>query len=379
MQSTNNSARYVVLDSYRFLAASGVVLFHYNIDFQLGLATRFTIVANLSCMVDFFFMLSGFVMVQGYRSRLGSAREYGEFLRARWARIYPLHVLILACYLLLIAIAHLLHVQPNHPEILALSGLPANLLLVQAWGFLDHPSFNVPSWSISAEWFVYLLAPAVFAIVRRVSLSFSMLCTLLMVIAMIAVHNALGGQDWMDLTYQFGMLRALPSFFAGAATAEAICNGQLRGKPSWWTVHALAASALVVLSLDVRRELVLPVFCSLIVFAALADAGKVPSVMKNRVLLVLGESSYALYMSHVLVSVPLLVAARRLHLIETPWTFAFAFASFGITIVLSLLSYRYFERPMRSWITRVAKTPSANPSRDSVSTTSSSSTIRGGD
>ncbi|MBG0812587.1 acyltransferase [Methylosinus sp. H3A] len=312
----------------------------------MGLATWFPLVTNLSCMVDFFFMLSGFVIVHGYRSRFGSAREYGEFLLARWARVYPLHVLILACYLVLIAIAHLLHVQPNHPEILALSGLPVNLLLVQAWGFLDHPSFNVPSWSISAEWFVYLLAPAVFAIVRRVSLAFSMLCTLLMVAAMIAVHNALGAQDWMDLTYQFGMLRALPSFFAGAAIAEAICNGQLRGKPSWWTVHALAASALVVLSLDVRRELVLPVFCSLIAFAALADARGVPSVMKSQVLLVLGESSYALYMSHVLVSVPFWWRAASAS-DRDPWTFAFAFASFWITIVLSLLSYRYFERPMR--------------------------------
>lgn len=376
MQSTNNSARYVVLDSYRFIAASGVVLFHYNIDFQLGLATRFPLVANLNRMVDFFFMLSGFVIVQGYRRRLGSAREYGEFLRARWARIYPLHLLVLGFYLLLIAIAHFLRFQPNHPEILALSGLPANLLLVQAWGFLDHPSFNVPSWSISAEWFVYLMAPAVFAIVRRVSLAFSMLGALLMVAIMIVAHNALGAEDWMDLTYQFGMLRAIPSFFAGAAIAEAICKGQLHGQPSWWTVHLLAASALVVLSLDVRRELVLPIFCSLIVFAALADAGGVPSVMKSRALLVLGESSYALYMLHVLVSVPLLIAARRLHLIETPWTFAFAFASFGIAIVLSLLSYRYFERPIRSWIMRAAKTSLASPSRESVSTTTSSHTTR---
>ncbi|MBY6241150.1 acyltransferase [Methylosinus sp. Sm6] len=376
MQSTK-SVRYLVLDSYRFLAASGVVLFHYDIDFQLGLATRFPVVANLSCMVDFFFILSGFVIVQGYRSRLGSAREYGEFLRARWARIYPLHVLTLACYLLLVAIAHVLRFQPNHPEILALSGLPANLLLVQAWGLLDHPSFNVPSWSISAEWFVYLLAPAVFAIVRHVSLAFSLLCALLMATVMIAAQNALGVQDWMELTYRFGMLRALPSFFAGAAIAEAMCNGQLRGKPSWWTVHALAASALVVLSLDVRRELLLPVFCSLIALAALADAGGAPTLMKSRVLLALGASSYALYMSHVLVSVPLLIVARRLHLIETPWTFAFAFASFGITIVLSLLSYRYFERPMRSWMMRVGKSTSPSPRRDSGSAAiSSSETVR---
>lgn len=356
---SSKSPRYAALDSYRFLAASGVVLYHYNTDFQLGLATRLPLVTNLSCMVDFFFILSGFVIAQGYRTRLASVREYGIFLRARLARIYPLHALILACYIVLIAVAYVLHVKPNHPEILAISGLPADLLLVQAWGVLDHLSFNVPSWSISAEWFVYLLAPVVFAIVRRVSLAFSVLCALLLIAIMIMVRNALGMQDWMESTYQFGMLRALPGFFVGAAISEAMCKGQLRCKPSWWTAHALAISALVVLSLDIPRELVLPIFGLLIIFAALADAGGAPSLLKHRLLLALGESSYALYMLHVLVSVPFLIAVRRLHLIETRWTFAFALASFGVSIVLSLLSYRTFERPMRAWITNAAAKPAA--------------------
>ncbi len=351
------SPRYVALDSYRFFAASGVVLYHYDMDFQLGLATRVPFVGNLGFLVDFFFILSGFVIAQGYRNRMRSVREYGEFLWARLARLYPLHALTLACYLALIAVAHVLRFQPNHPEILVMSGLPANLILVQAWGVLNHPSFNVPSWSISAEWFVYLLAPVAFAIVRRANLATSLLLVVLLIAVMALVRDALGAQEWMRASYQFGMLRAVPSFLAGAAIAEAMANGQFCGKPSWWIAHALALGALVVLSVDVPHELVLPVFELLIVFAALADAGGSPSVLKSRVLLKLGESSYALYMTHVLVSLPFLIAARRLHLIETSWTFAFALTSFCISVGLSLLSYRYFEQPMRAWMTRAKSKP----------------------
>lgn len=347
----SGSSRYPALDSYRFLAASGVVLYHYDADFLLGFSARLRTVGNLSCMVDFFFVLSGFVIMQGYRDRLGSPGAYGSFLRARLARIYPLHLVILAAYVLLAVAAHLLNVRPNHPEILAPSGLPANLLLVQAWGFLDHPSFNVPAWSISAEWFVYLLAPLVFMIVRHAGFLSSMVLASVLVAVMIVVRHALGAQDWLDSTYHFGMLRALPSFLAGAAIAEAMRRGHLRGRPSWWMAHALAVGALAVLGLDVPRELVLPVFAALIICTALADAGGAPTMMKHPILLALGEASYALYMLHVLVSIPLLAVMRSLHLIDTPWRFAFAAAAYAISIALSLLSYRYFERPVRNWLT----------------------------
>ena len=350
--SLSKPPRYVALDSYRFLAASGVVLYHYNADFRLGLEGGSRLVENLGCMVDFFFVLSGFVITQGYRDRLGSLREYGTFLRARLARIYPLHALILAAYLLLAALAGLLRVQPNHPEILAMSGLPANLALVQAWGVLDHPSFNVPSWSISAEWFVYLLAPAILLIARRAGLGLSLSLACLSIVAMIAVRRSLGAQDWMDSTYQFGMLRAVPSFLAGAAIAEAMRSGRLRGRPSWWLVHGLAAAVLVVLSLDVPRELVLPLFCLLVASVALADLGGEASMLKSRILARLGDSSYALYMCHVLVSVPFLLAARHLQLLAPPWSFAFAAASYGTAIALSLLSYSFFELPVRRWLTK---------------------------
>ena len=350
--------RYAALDSWRFLAASGVVLFHYNMDFHLGLSNVLPVVQNLSSMVDFFFILSGFVIMQGYRSRLDSMAGYRSFLVARLARIYPLHLLTLLAFLALAGVAFALHIKANHPENLALSGLPATLLLIQAWGVLDHDTFNSLSWSISAEWFVYLLAPLIFAIVRRVSLSCAVLAALLLIAFMIAVRSALGAQDWMHSTWQFGMLRALPSFFAGAALAEAVCTGGLKGKPSWWSVHAIALCALAILSLDTPREFSLPVLGLLIVHTALADAGGAPTMLKSPALLALGEASYALYMIHMLVSLPLLALARATHLIDTPWAYAFALFGFALSVALSLASYRYFEKPARDWIMRKAKSAS---------------------
>ena len=149
--------RYSALDSYRFAAALCIVVYHYNIDFRLGLERLSPAVPQLGAMVDFFFLLSGFVIGVSYLDSMRGVKDYAAFLRARLARIYPLHLLTALASLALLPVSAIFRLPVNHPEILGLSGLPANLALIHAWGVLDHPSFNVPSWSISAEWFVYTL------------------------------------------------------------------------------------------------------------------------------------------------------------------------------------------------------------------------------
>jgi peptidoglycan/LPS O-acetylase OafA/YrhL len=85
--------------------------------------------------------------------------RYGDFLWNRLARVYPLHLATLAGVGLMAARRgprrH--RRRPEHP---GLERLPANLLLVHAWGFAPVSGWNHASWSISAEWFAYLTFPA---------------------------------------------------------------------------------------------------------------------------------------------------------------------------------------------------------------------------
>jgi peptidoglycan/LPS O-acetylase OafA/YrhL len=108
--------------------------------------------------VSFFFVLSGFILTYSYADvfREGvSLSSYKRFIWDRITKIYPVHLLTL---LMVLPIAIL---SPHLP--LDWRVVPLHLLLLQcllpssvleAWKYL-----NVPSWSISCEWFFYLLAP----------------------------------------------------------------------------------------------------------------------------------------------------------------------------------------------------------------------------
>ena len=84
-----------------------------------------------------------------------------EFIRRRFARLYPLHLATLGFYVMVGAAASIGLLSVVRDSKYAFNELPANLLLVHAWGFSSQLSFNYVSWSISAEWFVYLLFPLI--------------------------------------------------------------------------------------------------------------------------------------------------------------------------------------------------------------------------
>ena len=110
--------------------------------------------------VSFFFVLSGFILTYNYADvfRDGiSAASYKRFIWDRLTKIYPVHFLAL---LLALPIATL------SPQLrLDWRAVPLHLLLLQCFWPSSTPAFssylNVPSWSISCEWFFYLLGPVV--------------------------------------------------------------------------------------------------------------------------------------------------------------------------------------------------------------------------
>src|SRR6185312_4430329 len=100
--------------------------------------------------VDLFFLLSGFILMHVHQREFADGVRWENvksFLRARFARTYPVHLAVL------LVLVPLYSARPN-----AGLGFVHSLLLTQGvW--LDAPTWNVPAWSISAEWHAYLLFP----------------------------------------------------------------------------------------------------------------------------------------------------------------------------------------------------------------------------
>ncbi|MHB9093712.1 MAG: acyltransferase family protein [Eubacteriales bacterium] len=153
------SPRIIELDALRGVAAIGVVLWHYSGHFNSKpLAAVFgPFYANGLYLVDFFFVLSGFVLSKAY---FRDSRRYRlmENIVRRSARIYPLHLFTLG----LVFIGQLILVGfLRKPSFIYRYNdfyhFILNLALTQSLGIQKGFSFNGPSWSVSTEFYVSIL------------------------------------------------------------------------------------------------------------------------------------------------------------------------------------------------------------------------------
>ena len=89
---------FVTLESLRGIAALIVVVYH---AVWLNPVTQSRFFSNGALMVDFFFVLSGFVICHSYGDRLLNLRDFGRFLWLRLGRLYPLHFALLMVFVLI--------------------------------------------------------------------------------------------------------------------------------------------------------------------------------------------------------------------------------------------------------------------------------------
>lgn len=155
--------RFAALDSWRGVAALAVALGHIKGPSPL-LANPLH--DNLVRGVDFFFVLSGFVIACSYGDRLARGFPVLRFMVLRWGRIWPLHAVMVLSYVALECL--LLAFGPfGGPDGRApftaerdLAALPVSFLLLQEWVWPGRDLWNTQSWSVSVELALYALAAA---------------------------------------------------------------------------------------------------------------------------------------------------------------------------------------------------------------------------
>jgi peptidoglycan/LPS O-acetylase OafA/YrhL len=347
--------RYVVLDAFRLIAALGIVLHHCAIYADvMGWQAQVTAFDSFRLCVDFFFALSGFVLMHVHGSTVTTGGDYLRFLQKRLARIYPLHALMVIVFVLLaIAVADTPMATRIAPVLDPAAALP-NLMLLHAFGVTQTLSLDFPSWSISAEWFLYLLFPTLVALVLRIGPPRVIVAAAMFALALALARDALGLRDWTRATFDLGMLRALPSFVAGIAVC-AIVERTPRLRLSWIWVYGAGLALLSLMLSSAPAALTITAFPLFIALIALAERGGAPTFLGRWPFPALGNASYSVYLLHVLV---MLVAAEAIN--ATGMTGLAAFialttATFALTIPLALLMFRFYEAPMRRWLSPASK------------------------
>lgn len=341
------------LTSLRGLAAWWVVLYHFR-D-ALPAATPAWLVGVLAqgyLAVDLFFILSGFVLGLNYgdRFRRGIAGSAG-FIWLRLARIYPLHAVMMAAFLLNpLAIA--LFSQAGDRSAYGWDYFLLSLVLLQNWGFTSHLAWNVPAWSISTEFFAYLLFPALAFAMGRLVLSARIaivaMAGLLVVLALAAMSL---GHSLDDNIPAFGLARCCLQFMLGMLV------WRLRAMIGFATPRrsnaALVAAALPLLAyalLPVPDFVLVPAAFLLVVFALADRELAVAPWLTARWLEWLGLISYSTYLSHFFIKSWVKFLLVRPGIPDGLPLLVYL----GAVGLASVLLYRLVEVPGRRWMRDLA-------------------------
>ena len=344
------------LTSLRFFAAAWVVLFHY----WPKLAVDFTpaLVSKGYLGVELFFVLSGFILCHVYLASAGEKQfDYGGFLWARLARVYPLHLATLLGVGLLAGAATLAGFGID-ASVLSWESLPANLLMVHAWGLAPEAGWNHPSWSISAEWFAYLTFPlfAWAAWRLRARPVTAVVAGSALLFVTYAAFERLAGFSLTQATIAWGALRIVPCFAFGCAVYLAWKAGAANRPP----VAAAGAVAslggiLFAAGFGAGDAVTVSLFGFLILsLAGMASAGS--KFLTAAPFVWLGEVSYSVYMVCVPWKLLAINAAAKLLGLQTeqlPWPV-------WLAVVLSIvplagLSHHLIEKPTRERMRAMAE------------------------
>lgn len=344
--------RFTALDSLRGLSALLVVLFHFH---GPGLLGTLAIVRNGWLFVDLFFVLSGFVLAHGHAARLAGGDSIGRFLGLRLARIYPLHAAVLFAYLAAMLAAG----QPFASPRSAGQFVEALALLHSAGAAPNH--WSLPSWSIAAEWWCYLLFALICARGGRATpwLFAAMAAAGLAVVALYAPH-------WLNSSNDFGLFRGMAGFGLGALSRLGFDRWRLAGTGAE-IVAVLLALAFVGHAGAGRLTLAAPlVFVPLILIFARGQ-GRVSAALTHPVFVRLGLWSYGIYMVHPLVQgrvydlLDLLGDGRwtasdagGAHMLVMPGWAAdmVTLAMLAAVIAAAAIAYHLVEQPARRWAGR---------------------------
>ena len=368
---------FALLDGLRGVAALAVLWYHVNEGFAFAELTNGAgdgIIRSFNhgyLAVDFFFILSGFVIAYAYDDRWNQGLTMGNFIKRRLIRLHPM----LIAGAIIGAITFLVQGGVTWSgESVSL----AQVLLCLGLTFLFIPSvpggsyevrgngelfpLNGPYWSLFFEYIGNLLYGL---LLRRLSTKVLAVFVALLGITFfwfatcnISEYGSIG-VGWTLDTVNFcgGLLRMLFPFTLGMLLSRTFKPRPVRG--AFWLCSILLVALFAVPYIEAMHPLcmngVFEMTCIMLIFPAivlLAASCTSVGAGTNRIATFLGELSYPLYTVHY----PLmylfyagLIAYEQYNFMSAPWQ---SLCVMGGSILLAIVLMKCYDAPVRKWLTK---------------------------
>lgn len=339
-----------------------------------------SIVQHAYLFVDFFFVLSGFVIAARYQERLSAALiSVADFLELRLGRLYPLHLFTLLGMMVIYT-----YVGTAPDALVGLNAAPinrrlssflANLFMVQGLHTTAAPTWNRPSWSISTEFATYV----VYALLWRTLKKRTWIATACIIVAAPVAIALLVGH--MDTTFDWGILRSLLGFALGTVVFNALRRPAVRAvaeRVAPKLATAIESVVLLVVGVFVAQPdhtkltIAAPFVFSIAVLVFSRGQGAASALLASRPFRHLGAISYSVYLLHQPLQELFLVVALRCYA-TLGWSWMFAGDAFKpglslgasglggdamtvamlvVLLAVSTVTWRFVETPCRVWVRR---------------------------
>ncbi len=341
------------LTIFRFIAASIVVIFHYGQE-STGLKGIFI---SGQEMVAFFFVLSGFVLTISYLNKDFSTMF---FYWSRLARIMPVYLLAL----LLVTLAFLIKGTSIDAKALLL-----NATLLQSWISPYPLTLNTPGWSLSVEAFFYLLFPLVLKSIKTNSTTpgkLIFLTTILWITSNTILTTTLNSGLYTGFpSYHHDIIHYFPpshlsSFLFGICGAIWFYNRKPKIQSKLSAVISISSIVFIIIILD-NKELIMnflnmklafgsslmaPLYIVFITSIAIAKSSFI-KFLKYKPLVLLGESSYSLYI--------LQTPVHQIYKNYISWLLPLTpkedfWLYFLMLVIISIATFLLFEKPAKEYL-----------------------------
>lgn len=332
----------------RFIAAVAIVIYHFGkrvYPFNTPYVDYLVQHANLG--VSYFFILSGFVMIISYGR--GERINPTNYLKNRFARIYPIYLLALLFYLPI-------RFMIDYPlDIILIS----QILMLQSWIPGWSMGYNFTGWSVSNELFFYVLFPFLFNYIYRLEKYRKVVFIAVIIFWIISqaffhfmLHQPFYKGDHThshDILFYFPLMH-LNEFLIGNIAGIWFLRNYKNFQKSY-DLHILIIIILIALALkfpmnmNYHNGLFAFLLVPLILFISL-NTGRITKWFCNQKLIYLGEVSYGIY----IYQLPVFYYLKKLPIDNS---FLALIIKLIVLIFISMLSYRYIEIPLRNSIKKI--------------------------